>query len=91
MSIPLTRLGGVIALYRNSGPLPAGERFASGVAGMSLLFSGVRRGGLLGVVMAAAGADLVYRGIHGGGHVYEMIQVNPRKLLPESVAEKVAA
>lgn len=91
MNSPITALAAVVPHYRNSGPLPTRQRLASGVAGVSLLFSGLRRGGLLGVMMAAAGADLVYRGIHGEGHIYELIQRPAKRLLPEAVADNATA
>ncbi len=91
MSLPITRLAGIAALYRNSGPLPAKQRIASGVAGVSLLASGLKRGGFLGVLMAAAGADLVYRGIVGEGHIYELALGDKPKLLPEAVTPRAAA
>jgi len=91
-TVPIKRIASVLPLYRNpSEPLPMTQRLASGVAGASLLVSGVRRGGLLGVVMAAAGADLVYRGCRGGGHVSEMIHLPERKTAPGPSAQQAAA
>jgi len=91
MSLPITRLASLIPLFRGSGPLPANQRLASGVAGVSLLASGFKRGGLLGVMMAAAGADLVYRGIVGEGHIYHLALDHNAKLLPEAAAQHVEA
>jgi|GEM_PF-3616849 len=73
MRTPIASLAAVIPHYRNPGPLAAKDRFVSGIAGASLLISGWRRGGLGGFVLAAVGADLLYRGFHGGGHVYQLV------------------
>ena len=91
MSIPIARLAAIVPLYRHAGPLPFKERLAAGVAGTSLFFSGLRRGGFFGIVLAVAGADLIYRGVRGHGHVYELIHTPKRKLLRGSTHEEVAA
>lgn len=81
MRTPIAGLAAVIPHYRNPGPLPARERFASGIAGASLFLSGWRRGGLGGLALALVGADLLYRGFHGGGHIYDLVSAPKRKLL----------
>ena len=91
MTKPIASLAAVASLYRHKGPLPFQHRLASGVAGISLVFSGLRRGGFLGVVMAVAGADLVYRGVHGDGHICELIHAPSAKRLPEPVAGSARA
>src|SRR5467141_2454373 len=52
--------------YINVGPW---ERLASGTGGGALMLLGLRRGGLLGMTLAAAGGSLVYRGATGHCHL----------------------
>ncbi len=91
MSLPITKFAAVIPHYRNPGPLPATERLASGVAGASLFISGWKRGGFTGLLLAAAGADLLYRGLRGSGHVYEMIPRGKRRLLASAKSQQDSA
>ncbi|MEX0742523.1 MAG: DUF2892 domain-containing protein [Phycisphaeraceae bacterium] len=41
------------------------DRWISGLFGTSLLFSGLRRGGLFGLIRSGIGSALVYRGLTG--------------------------
>ncbi len=88
MGVPIVRVLGLIRSYRSAGPLARQDRLASGVAGISLVVSGLRRGGLFGVAMAAVGADLVYRGVRGEGHIYELIHAPEAKMLAAPVPQR---
>ncbi len=52
--------------------VPGPERIASVVAGAALAAIGVRRQGLRGVLLAALGGALVYRGVTGRCGIYRM-------------------
>lgn len=91
MSLPITRLAAIVPLYRAEEPLRYKQRLTSAVAGASLVFTGLRRGGFFGVVLAVAGADLVYRGVCGEGHVYNLIKAPNVKLLPKADSDTPAA
>lgn len=54
--------GGARARYRNVG---RGERWASAVGGALMALAGLRRGRAGGLVLAAAGGALLYRGLSG--------------------------
>ena len=52
------------------------ERIISAVAGGALAFAGLRMKSLPGLLMAALGGGLVYRGVSGHCHAYEALGVN---------------
>jgi uncharacterized membrane protein len=52
------------------------ERIGSALLGGGLAAYGLSRGGLSGLVLAAAGAGLVYRGVSGRCMVYEQLGIN---------------
>jgi uncharacterized membrane protein len=52
------------------------ERWASVLGGGLLAMAGLRRGSGLGLLMAAVGGSLVYRGLTGHCHLYQAVGVN---------------
>ncbi len=49
------------------------ERWAALIGGVLLLRLGLRPRGLVGMIMAAIGMDLLYRAITGSKHIYEAL------------------
>ena len=64
------------ALERDDVNVGRAERTLSAVAGGALALAGLRMRSLPGLVMAALGGGLVYRGITGHCHAYERLGVN---------------
>lgn len=56
--------------------VPLEERIASGLAGGALVAMGLTRGSLGGLVLAAAGGGLLYRGVTGHCMLYQMLGVD---------------
>jgi uncharacterized membrane protein len=56
----------------------SGERLVSGVLGAALVVTGVARRGLGGLILAALGGALVYRGVTGRSELYAALDVNSR-------------
>jgi uncharacterized membrane protein len=70
----LTRWAG--ALTRDDVNVAKSERIISAVAGGALAVAGLRMKSLPGLLMAALGGGLVYRGVSGHCHAYEALGVN---------------
>ncbi|MEX2119352.1 MAG: YgaP-like transmembrane domain [Pirellulales bacterium] len=74
------------------------ERIASAVAGAALAAYGLRRGSLGGLVLAATGGGLLYRGLTGHCYLYQALGVNttaeprgPATSVPAGQGAKVEA
>lgn len=61
------------AVVRNVGET---ERWASGLLGSMLLLAGLRRGGVLGALVGAAGGVLVRRALTGYCEVYDALDLD---------------
>lgn len=59
--------------------VPETERALSAISGLTLLVTGLSRGGLAKWLLAAAGLALVRRGVSGHCPVYEQMEVNSRR------------
>ncbi len=55
------------------------ERLISGLSGGALAIYGLNRRGLGGLLMAIAGAGLIYRGATGHSHFYKALSINTSK------------
>jgi uncharacterized membrane protein len=55
------------------------ERIASTAAGSAIALYGLKRGGISGLLLAAAGGSLVYRGASGQCQVYKALGINTSK------------
>lgn len=60
------------------------ERWVSSIGGGALAMAGVRRGGLLGAALAAAGSGLAWRGISGHCAVYQAVGMDTADAAPQS-------
>ncbi len=92
MSFPVTRQGvrnldavreNVVPVGGNSAPVPGpnvntspNEQWASAAVGAALAVLGLSRGGLAGLLAAAAGGALIYRGISGHCAVYRQLGID---------------
>lgn len=96
MAAATTPIGQRVALGRvapggaDGGVNVAGtERMVSLAAGGLLALHGLRRGNLFGLLMAALGGGLVYRGLSGHCDLYQALGVNTAE--PHSSAASIAA
>ena len=74
----MERVTGTLTVQRPGSTLPATERWLSVVMGLLAALYGLRNKDALGVGMLAAGGYLLYRGVSGRCHVYEMLGVTDR-------------
>lgn len=74
----MEKVTGTLSVQRPGSALAITERWLSAVMGALATLYGLRQKGTLGFGMLAAGGYLLYRGVTGRCHVYEMLGVTGR-------------
>lgn len=70
----------LITHHKQAVNLARSERWASLIAGGGLVFYGLRRRTPLGIALAAAGGEMIRRGVTGRSHLYKMLGVHTAPL-----------
>lgn len=74
----MKKLSGTVTVQRPGVNLPVTERWLSAVMGVLSALYGLRKSGPLGLGLIAAGSYLLYRGVAGRCHIYEILGIYGR-------------